>query len=182
MSSLFDTGGLVRILSVGPLAYIAIIVLLRASGKRALSKMNAFDFVVTVALGSLLATIVIDDKVSLVEGVAALAVLLVGQFVITFLSTRTKLVQKLVKADPALVYSRGAFLDDALRRERVSRDEVLMAVRNAGYGSAEDVDAVVLETDGSFSVLTGVSSPQELPYLGDDDGLRRSGELEAESG
>ena len=165
MSMLFDTGGMSHILTVGPLAYIAIIVLLRTSGKRALSQMNAFDFIVTVAIGSLLATIVLDDQVSLVEGVAAIAVLLVGQFVITFLSTRSSAVLKLVKADPTLVYSSGAFIEHAMRRERVSRAEVLSAVRNSGHGSVADVDAVVLETDGSFSVLTGVESPEDLPYL-----------------
>ncbi len=166
MDSLFDTGGLRHILTVGPLAYVAIIVLLRTFGKRALSQMNAFDFVVTVAIGSLLATTVLDETVSLLEGAAAMGVLLVGQFVITFLSTRTNVVRKLVKASPALVYSKDGFLDDALKRERVSRDEVMMAVRNSGYGSVEDVDAVVLETDGSFSVLTGVSAPAEEPFLG----------------
>ncbi|MBX3144225.1 MAG: DUF421 domain-containing protein [Trueperaceae bacterium] len=91
--------------------------------------------------------------------------LLVGQFVITFWSARSAAVLKLVKADPALVYSRGAFMEEALRRERVSKAEVLSAARNSGYGSLAEVDAVVLETDGSFSVLTGVKSPEDLPHL-----------------
>src|SRR5690554_2759440 len=111
MSSLFDTSGLGSILITGPLAYVAVIVLIRGFGKRSLSELNAFDLIVTVALGSLLASIVLDDSVSLLEGLVAMVILLVGQFVITFLSTRSRTVIRLVRSNPTLLYSRGAFLD-----------------------------------------------------------------------
>ena len=63
-----DWNGLLRTLVVGILAYIAIVVLLRVTGKRTLSKMNAFDFIVTVALGSTLATVLLSQDVALAEG------------------------------------------------------------------------------------------------------------------
>lgn len=68
--------GLVRILVVGTLAYLALVMLLRVPGKRTLSKMNAFDFVVTVALGSTLATVLLSETVALVEGVTAFMLLI----------------------------------------------------------------------------------------------------------
>ena len=77
-------------LIVGTLAYAALILLLRASGNRTLSKMNAFDFVVTVALGSTLATMLLSADVALAEGVVALALLIGLQFVITWLSARRR--------------------------------------------------------------------------------------------
>lgn len=60
--------GLLRVLVVGTLAYAALVLLLRVSGKRTLSKMNAFDLVVTVALGSTLATVLLSRDVALAEG------------------------------------------------------------------------------------------------------------------
>lgn len=149
---------------MGALAYLLVIVLLRASGKRTLSKMNAFDFIVTVALGSMLATIILDEDVSLLEGGAALAVLIFGQFVITFLSSRSKAVMTLVKAEPTLVYHRGSFLGAVLKRERVTEEEVLAAARRMGHGSLETVTAVVLESDGTFSVLT-MDQASEIPNV-----------------
>lgn len=143
-----------RILLVGPLAYLLVIVLLRVSGKRTLSKMNAFDFIVTIALGSVLASVILDDSISLLEGGTALAVLIFGQFVITFLSSRSKSVMKLVKAQPTLIYHRGEFLSEVLERERVTEEEVLAAARRSGHSSLDSVAAVVLESDGTFSVLT----------------------------
>jgi uncharacterized membrane protein YcaP (DUF421 family) len=81
--------GLWRVLVVGALAYCALVFLLRVSGKRTLSKMNAFDFVVTVALGSTLAAVFLSKNVALAEGVLAFALLIGLQFVITWLSVRS---------------------------------------------------------------------------------------------
>jgi len=101
---------LIRTVLVGILAYLALVVLLRISGKRTLSKFNAFDFVVTVAIGSTLATVLLSQDVALAQGVIAFAVLLALQFVITWLSVRFRSVHKLVKSEPALLLYRGEYL------------------------------------------------------------------------
>ena len=144
--------GLVRVLVVGASAYAALVVLLRASGKRTLSKMNAFDFVVTVALGSTLASVLLSKDVPLAEGVLAFALLIFLQFAITWLSVRSARVSGAVKSEPALLLRRGEFLRGAMRRERVNEEGERAAVRNAGQSSLSEVEAVVLETDGSLSV------------------------------
>ena len=82
-------GDLVRVVIVGTLAYAALVALLRISGKRTRTKLNAFDLVVTIALGSTLATVLLSNQVSLAEGITALALLIALQFVITWLSVRS---------------------------------------------------------------------------------------------
>lgn len=145
--------GLLRVAVIAPLAYFALIAVLRVSGKRTLSKLNAFDFVVTVALGSTLATVLLSKSVALAEGVLALVLLVVLQYVIAWLSVRSERFQTLVKAEPALVCHRGRLLENAMRRERLTREEVLAAIRASGIESLDKVGAVVLETDGTISVL-----------------------------
>lgn len=151
---LFDGwGGIVRTVMVGVPAYVFLIALLRLSGKRTLSKMNAFDFVVTVALGSTLATILLSRDVALAEGVTALALLIALQGVVAWLSVRYPAIAHAVKSEPRLLVYRGRALDDAMRRERVLDVEILQALRNQGVPTLDEAHAVVLETDGAFSVL-----------------------------
>jgi uncharacterized membrane protein YcaP (DUF421 family) len=121
--------------------------------------MNAFDLVVTVALGSTLATVILSKDVALAEGVAAFAVLIGLQFVITWLSVRSAAVRRLVKAEPTLLFYRGQFLPDQMRRSRVLEDEVHAAVREQGVAALSEVEAVVLETDGSFAVVPRAEQP-----------------------
>ncbi|HLM60396.1 MAG TPA: YetF domain-containing protein [Pyrinomonadaceae bacterium] len=148
-----DWFSLLRVLTIGILAYGALIFLLLASGKRTLSKWNAFDFVVTIALGSTLATVIMSKDISFAEGIFALGLLIGLQFVITWLSVRFDWAEKLVKAKPTLLFDDGKFLPEAMKRQRVAQGEVLMAIRNKGFASIEEVEAVVLETDGSLSVI-----------------------------
>lgn len=144
---------LLHTLFTGILAYIALIVLLRISGKRTLSKWNAFDFVVTVAFGSTLASALLSRETSLLQGITAFALLILLQFVITRLSVHFAVFERWVKARPTLLLYRGELRHEVLQRERVTTSEVLAALRNAGIAALEDAEAVVLETDGSFSVL-----------------------------
>lgn len=145
--------GLIRTALVGVCAYVALLLLVRVSGKRTLSKMNAFDLIVTVALGSTLATVILSQDIALAEGVLALALLIFLQFIITWLSVRSDAVNRLVKAEPRLLYHKGEFLQGAMKEERVKKGELLQAMRSQGISRLEQVEAVVLETDGSFSVL-----------------------------
>ena len=148
-----DWSGIIRILIVGVLAYIALIIFLRVSGKRTLSKWNAFDFVVTIALGSTLASVIISKDVVLIEGVIAFALLIGLQFVITRLSVRFDSIKNVVKAEPTLLFDKGEFLPEAMRRQRVAESEIRAAIRSKGFASIEEIEAVVLETDGTFSVI-----------------------------
>jgi uncharacterized membrane protein YcaP (DUF421 family) len=148
-----DVSGLLRILFVGIVAYAALVTFLRISGKRTLSKMNAFDLVVTVALGSTLATVVMSKDVPLAEGLLALALLIALQWVVAWGSVRSQQVGELVKSEPQILYHRGQMIEAALKRERVTPEEIAAAARGSGYGELDEVDTVLLETDGSFSVI-----------------------------
>ena len=159
---------LVRTLVVGVLAYVSLVLVLRISGKRTLSKFNAFDFVVTIALGSTLATVLISQEVSLVQGLVALALLIGLQYVITWLSVRSSHVRKLVKSEPTLLLLRGEPLEGALRRERVTREELLAAGRNQGIASLRDVEAAVLETDGTITFVEKAPDGQPASLAGVD--------------
>jgi uncharacterized membrane protein YcaP (DUF421 family) len=148
---------LLRVVVVGVCGYAALIVLLRLYGKRSLSKFNAFDLVVTVAIGSVLATLLLSKDAKLLDGVVAFMTLLSLQFLVTWFSRRFHAVNRLVKSEPALLYYQGRFLEDSLRRERVTEGEVRSAVREQGIASMQDVYAVVLETSGNISVIPGTS-------------------------
>lgn len=144
---------ILRILVVGTAAYIALVIVLRASGKRTLSKLNAFDLVVTVAIGSTFSSILTSKDLALAEGVAALALLAGLQYAVTFLSVRIGAVDRLVKSEPSLLLKDGEPLSGALRQQRVTQEELLAAIRTSGGAELSDAAFVVLESDGSLSAV-----------------------------
>lgn len=135
------------------LLYAFVILSVRVSGKRSTSQMNNFDWVVTVAIGSLMASGILLQDVSLFESMAAIGTLLGLQFLLTWVILRWEAMEELVRADPRLLFHDGEFLWSAMRRERVCKQEVLSAIRANGMRDLDEVQSVILETNASLSVL-----------------------------
>lgn len=147
--------GIARTLFVGTLAYVTLVLFLRISGKRTLSKLNAFDLVVTVALGSTLSAILLQESIALAEGATALGLLILLQYLVTFASVRSNSVAKLIRSEPTLLVRSGSFCRDAMMRQRITEDEIMSAVRSNGSQGLDEVEAVVLESDGTLSIIKG---------------------------
>ena len=141
-----------RAASLAVIGFLALIVVLRVSGKRTLSKMNVFDFVFVVAVGSVFAGTLIGKDVTFVEGMVALTTLVVVQAALAAAAARSVRIERILNGDPTLLFSRGNFLHRTMRRERVTEEEVRAAIREQGIERVEDVDAVVLENDGTLTV------------------------------
>ena len=144
--------GIIRTLIVGALAYVALVLFLRLSGKRTLAKLNAFDLVVTVALGSTLSAILLQESIALAEGLTALALLIGAQYLVTYLSVRSSRFAGMVRSEPSLLAKDGAFCQGTMHRQRITRDEALSAIRAQGGRDVDGVEFLVLESDGTISV------------------------------
>lgn len=151
---IFDsTETILRTLTIGIMAYFAIVIIIRISGKRSLTQLNAFDLVVTVALGSILSSIIINKDVTITQGIAAFLVLITLQYIITKIAVNTNLINKFIKSTPVMLFYNGEFHYDNMKKERVVETESKQAIRSNGNGGLSDVRAVILETSGSLSVI-----------------------------
>jgi len=157
--------GIIRVIVTTVAAYLLIIFMLRLSGKRTLAKMNAFDFVVTIALGSILGSVILNKSVPLAEGLLAAGVLIVLQFSITYISVRNKDFKNFISSKPTLLLYKGEIIKQALLKARISMSEINKAVREAGIADLSKVDAIVLESTGDITVIGEVASLKQLTSL-----------------
>lgn len=119
--------------------------------------MNAFDFIITVGLGSSLATVALNRNVPLADGILVFLLLIYLQFSITWLSVRTNKVKKAVTSQPTLLLYKGVLFDEILKRERITMEEIHFMARSRGFNALEEIGAIVLETTGDITVI------KELP-------------------
>lgn len=150
---MFSLPSILHVLAAGFIAYTVIVLFVRISGKRSLGKMNAFDLIVTIALGSTLATALLPSQPTLATSIAGFAILLALQFVLTWSGSRSRRLNGWIKSSPRLLVRNGAMLDEAMKRERITHDEVRAAARSQGIADFSQVGAIVLETDGTLSVV-----------------------------
>ena len=133
--------------------YVALTAMIRVFGKRTISKMNPGDFVITVAIGSVAGSMIVFADVPIMNGLAALAGLLGMQFGAERLTSKWSRLRRAVDGSPTLLVHRGAFLKDNMSRENVDEEDVFAALRKKGFAQLRDVEAVVLEIGGAFSVI-----------------------------
>ncbi len=151
----FDgSGGVVRTIFSAALMYVAIVIAMRLFGKRSTSQMNNFDWIVTVALGSLMASGILVADVTVLEGVAAMYTLLGLQWLLTHLLRASDTATRTIKSKPTLLVLNGKILRPALVRERIIEEEIYAAVRQAGYSRISDIAWIVLETNSKLSVIS----------------------------
>lgn len=154
---------------VGAIAfYVALIVASRISGLRAYSKMSAFDFPLTVAVGSLVAATILTPDPPLLRAAVILATILLMQAGVALARSRSEAVRTLTDNQPLLLARNGQLIHANLRSARISVSEVRAKLREANAHSLQDVQAVVLETTGDVSVLHGSRDAALDPWLMSD--------------
>lgn len=145
--------------------YIAVIVFTRIFGKRSFSKMSSFDFAMTVAVGSLIATTVLSKSVSLLEGVAGLFVVYLYQLTAALLR-KWKPFRKAIDNEPLLLMDGPDILQDNLLKARVTEGDLRSKLREANVLDLSQVRAVVFETTGDIAVLHSNDEDSKLsPWL-----------------
>ena len=140
--------------AIGILA--AVVALIRLNGLRSLSKMSSFDFAVTVAVGSIVATTLLSSSASLLEGAIGVAALLLSQRLISHARVHAN-ASVLVDTQPIVLMVGEHMFEDALARTRVTKDDIRGKLREANVIDLSEVYAVVLESTGDISVLHGSS-------------------------
>ncbi|MDR6301774.1 DUF421 domain-containing protein [Mesonia maritima] len=132
--------------------YFGIILFTKIAGKRSFSKMSSFDFAMTVAIGSLFASVILSSTINLTEGLLGLAMLYILQMLIAILR-RFKIVQSVVDNNPLLLMDGEKILDDNLRKARVAESDLRAKLREANVIELSEIKAVIFETTGDISVL-----------------------------
>ena len=135
------------------MVYVGLIVLTRLSGLRSYSKMTTFDFVVTIATGSIMASALLLPDVSVPDAVLALALLFILQIIVSKLRLKSKFFANLVTNRPILLVKDGKILEENLEKSRISKRDIYAQLRLSSVNHIRNVQAVILETTSDFSII-----------------------------
>lgn len=150
METSWDTVLTITLSAIG--IYISVVLFTRLAGKRSFSKMSSFDFAMTVAVGSIIASTLLSSSVKLIEGIVGLGIVYVLQMGVAILR-RNSLIQNIVDNKPPLLMRGEKILHSNLQKARVTHGDLRSKLREANVTQLSQVKAVVFETTGDISVL-----------------------------
>ncbi|MEE4210289.1 MAG: YetF domain-containing protein [Parvularcula sp.] len=155
-----DWSGILEVLVCAPILYALLIISVKVSGKRTAAQMNNFDWIVTVAIGSIIGSGIVSKNVELAEAGFASVLLLTMQGLLTRLCERSDSFENAIKLTPKLLFSNGEFVDANLKNERVTEREILSTIRRGGYASKDSIAWIILENDGQMSIIPKSNSSE----------------------
>ncbi|WP_419727373.1 DUF421 domain-containing protein [Terrisporobacter petrolearius] len=133
--------------------YIAVLVSLRVMGKGEIAEMNCFDLVITLLIAEVASTPMENNDIPMLYGIAALTGLVFMQTLISILGLKSKLIGRLVSGKPSILINKGKIDYNALKKEKITINELLEQLRVQGYFNVRYVQYAILETDGNLSVV-----------------------------
>ncbi len=156
-----DWTSLVAIIITAVVIYVSVIIFTRLAGKRSFSKMSSFDFAMTVAIGSMIATTVLSASVSLWDGVIGIGAVYILQMGVAIMR-RFKPIQNTVDNSPLLLMEGTNIIKKNLQKAKVSEADLRSKLREANVIKLEQVRAVIFEATGDISVLHTEDPEKEL--------------------
>lgn len=144
------------------LIYAIIIIYTRISGLRTFGKLSSFDFAITIAIGSILASVILSSSVSIAQGAVALGVLIGLQWLISVMRRKSQPVDEAFSNTPLLLMIDGKILEKNLEKVSLSENTLVGKLREANVFDLSEVHAVVMETTGDISVLHASDAGRRL--------------------
>lgn len=133
--------------------YIAVLISLRIMGKGEIAEMNCFDLVITLLIAEVASTPMENNDIPMLYGIAALTGLVFMQTLISILGLKSKLIGRIVSGKPSILINKGKIDYNALKKEKITINELLEQLRVQGYFNIRYVQYAILETDGNLSVV-----------------------------
>lgn len=160
----FVGGGadLLEVAARAVIMYVFAVALLRIFGKRTTMTTAGFDLIVTVALGSVLASTIVSTSRPLLQGMFGIAALVAMQWLVSIGVSRSRGIERIVVSPARLLLKDGEILRSNLLDERLSVEQLEQTLRQNGQGSVEQLRAAILESSGSISVIESTTGSDEL--------------------
>ena len=155
-------------------AYFLLLMLTRIMGRKMISQMTFFDFVVGVIVGSVAANLSVNQNNQVVSGITVLIALTLFTLILDYSDIKSLIARKITKSEPVTVIENGRIIAENLKRTRLSLDNLNMLLRESNAFNIADVEFALFESDGKLSVLKKSQkapvTPSDLniqtPYIG----------------
>ncbi len=160
---LFFSGweSLLRVILTTVMTYLLLLIILKSFGSRSVSSFSVYDLITTITIGSTISSILVFEEVTLINGIIAILLLLLIQLIISKLTTHWPNLANVISPSPKVVFLRGDFLEENMKKAHINKEEILAAIRSEAQTTSDKVYAVVLEVDGTLSVVMSATPSYE---------------------
>lgn len=145
--------GILRVLWVSALSFVAIIIIARIMGKKQLSQLGFVDYIVGISIGSIAGAMAVDPEIPFYHFIIALVVYLVIDLALNFLTKKSMFIKKAIKGEPMILIENGKLNYDVLKKSKIDINDLLSLCRTKDCFDLNEIAYCIFETSGRISIL-----------------------------
>ena len=135
------------------LVLIILFFITKMMGKKQISELNFFDYVVGITIGSIAADISLDIEKNMIAGIAALFIYGFISYIISFISIKSIWARRFIIGVPTVLVEKGKIIESGLKKSKIDVNDLLMVARENGYFNLDEIDYALMEVNGNISFL-----------------------------
>lgn len=135
------------------LILIILFFITKMMGKKQISELNFFDYVVGITIGSIAADISLDIEKNMIAGIAALFIYGFISYIISFVSIKSILARRFFIGVPTVLVEKGKIIESGVKKSKIDVNDLLMEARENGYFNLDEIDYALMEVNGNISFL-----------------------------
>lgn len=135
------------------LVLVILFFITKMMGKKQISELNFFDYVVGITIGSIAADISLDIEKNMIAGIAALFIYGFISYIISFVSIKSILARRFFIGVPTVLVEKGKIIESGLKKSKIDVNDLLMEARENGYFNLDEIDYALMEVNGNISFL-----------------------------
>lgn len=147
------------------ISFIVLLLLTRLMGKRQVSQLTFFDYIVGITIGSIAAEMSFDQNVRIINGITSLLIWGLIPFILAIISLKSRTFQQLIDGKPTIIIKNGEILEKSMKKVFLSIEELMLLLREKNIFKISDVEIAILETNGQLSVLKKTSQQPVTPQM-----------------
>ena len=135
------------------LVLIILFFITKMMGKKQISELNFFDYIVGITIGSIAADISLDIEKNMIAGIAALFIYGFISYIISFISIKSIWARRFIIGVPTVLVEKGKIIESGLKKSKIDVNDLLMVARENGYFNLDEIDYALMEVNGNISFL-----------------------------
>lgn len=132
---------------------VILFVLTKFMGKKQVSQLSLFDYIIGITIGSIAADISLDIEKDLISGVLSLVIYMLFSILISFLTMHSMKLRRFIIGVPTILMENNAIIEDGLKKVKLDVNDLLTEARSQGYFKLEDIEFAIMETNGKISFM-----------------------------
>jgi len=137
----------------GSVAVIYLFLVIKALGKKQISELNIFDYIIGLSLGNIAAEMTVNDDISIIEGLISMSVYGIFSLFVSFITEKSIYARRLITGEPVIIMENGKISREQLKKCKIDINDLLQDARESGYFNISEINYAIMEPSGKISFL-----------------------------